>query len=136
MYDDIIDVCYPFDLGHSRMSLYDRSSQFMPFSALVGYKEAVLETSRITSDRVYLDDEMKDIINNKINFINSIISSKPIIDVTYFVPDLKKTGGCYKTINGFIDKIDIFYGYIFIKNEKISIENIVDICGDCFKFYE
>lgn len=69
MYDDIIDIEYPFDLGHPRMNLYDRSSQFMPFSALVGYKEAVSETARITSDRIILDEEMKEILDNKLGII-------------------------------------------------------------------
>ena len=54
MYDDIIDTKYPFDLGHERMSVYDRCKEFMPFSALVGYKEAIVETARITDDRIIL----------------------------------------------------------------------------------
>ena len=131
MYDDIIDVSYPFDLGHKRMSEYDRCSQFMPFSALVGYKDAVMETARITDNMVFLDDEAKEILDNKIGFIlNNLPLS--IITIKYFVPDSKKAGGSFATVSGVIKKIDLYKNIIYIENRRILIDNIVDIDGDCF----
>ena len=127
MYDDIIDVEYPFDLGHPRMSLYDRSSQFMPFSALVGYKEAVVETARITEDRIILDEETKEILNNKLNLIKSKLFLKPNVNITYFVPDNKKTGGSYVNAFGCVKKIDLYKSVVYIGDKKISIDNIIDI---------
>ena len=132
MYDDIIDVEYPFDLGHPRMSLYDRSSQFMPFSALVGYKEAVLETARITSDRIILDEEMKEILDNKLNIIRENINLKPNVNVTYFVPDKVKTGGSYVNVLGGVKKIDLYKSVVYIGDKKISIDNIIDIFPNFF----
>lgn len=132
MYDDIIDVEYPFDLGHPRMSLYDRSSQFMPFSALVGYKEAVLETARITSDRIILDEEAKEILDNKLNIIRENINLKPNVNVTYFVPDKVKTGGSYVNVLGCVKKIDLYKSVVYIGDKKISIDNIIDIEGNIF----
>ena len=104
MYDDIIDIKYLFDLGHKRMSNYDRCAQFMPFSALVGYKEAVIETARITDKKIILDEEAKEILDNKINLIKSKLSLKPVVSITYFVPDKSKSGGSYKSIKGIIRK--------------------------------
>lgn len=127
MYDDIIDTKYPFDLGHKRMSNYERCAQFMPFSALVGYKEAVIETARITDDRIILDEEAKEILDNKISLIKSKLSLKPIVAITYFVPDRHKSGGSYKSVKGVIKKIDLYKGIIIINNEKISIYDIIDI---------
>lgn len=132
MYDDIIDIEYPFDLGRTRMSLYDRSSQFMPFSALTGYKEAVIETGRITSDRIFLDDEMKEILDNKINFIKSKFDLKPSVSVTYFVPDSRKNGGSYRNVKGFIKKIDLYTNVIVINDKKICIDDILDIDSEVF----
>lgn len=132
MYDDIIDVEYPFDLGHPRMSLYDRSSQFMPFSALVGYKEAVVETARITEDRIILDEETKEILNNKLNLIKSKLFLKPNVNITYFVPDNKKTGGSYVNAFGCVKKIDLYKSVVYIGDKKISIDNIIDIEGNIF----
>ena len=131
MYDDIIDVSYPFDLGHKRMSEYDRCSQFMPFSALVGYKDAVMETARITDNMVFLDDEAKEILDNKIGFILNNLSLSTIT-IKYFVPDSKKAGGSFATVSGVIKKIDLYKNIIYIENRRILIDNIVDIDGDCF----
>lgn len=127
MYDDIINIEYPFDLGHPRMSLYDRSSQFMPFSALVGYKEAVLETARITSDRIILDEEMKEILDNKLGIIKEKLSLNPYVSITYFVPDNKKKGGSYLNISGNVRKIDLYKNVIIIDDKKIFVDDIIDI---------
>ena len=132
MYDDMIDVDYPFDLGHKRMNEYERCAQFMPFSALVGYKEAVLETSRITRDKIILDDEAKEILDNKLNIIKKKLSLKPVITITYFVPDKSKSGGSYERVNGIIKKIDLYNNVVLIDCKKISIDNIVDIDGNMF----
>lgn len=132
MYDDIIDTKYPFDLNHKRMSNYDRCAQFMPFSALVGYKEAVIETARITDDRIILDEEAKEILDNKINLIKSKLSLKPNVTITYFVPDKSKSGGSYKSVRGVVRKIDLYKGIIIIDNNKINICDIISIdMEDC-----
>ncbi len=127
MYDDIIDIKYPFDLGHKRMSNYERCAQFMPFSALVGYKEAVVETARITDKKIILDEEAKEILDNKISLIKSKLSLKPVVSITYFVPDKSKSGGSYKSVKGIIKKIDLYKGIIVIDDNKISICDIIDI---------
>ena len=132
MYDDIIDVSYPFDLGHKRMSDYDRCSQFMPFSALVGYKEAVVETARITSDRIVLDDETKEILDNKLRIIKEKLSLKPSVSITYFVPDKSKSGGSYKNVYGVVKRIDLYNNIIIIDGKKISIGDIIDVEGNFF----
>ena len=127
MYDDIVDTVYPFDLGHKRMSEYDRCKQFMPFSALVGYKEAVTETARITSDRVILDNDAKEILNNKLSVINERLSLKPVVSIRYFIPDKSKSGGSYKKIEGIVKKIDLYKNFIIIGDNKINIYDIIDI---------
>ncbi len=127
MYDDIIDIKYPFDLNHKRMSNYDRCAQFMPFSALVGYKEAVIETARITDKKIILDEEAKEILDNKINLIKSKLSLKPNVIITYFIPDKSKSGGSYKNISGSVNKIDLYKSFIIVDDNKINICDIIDI---------
>ena len=127
MYDDIIDTKYPFDLNHRRMSNYERCAQFMPFSALVGYKEAVAETARITDKKIILDEEAKEILDNKINLIKSKLALRPIINITYFVPDKSKSGGSYRSISGVVRRIDLYKNAIQIDDSKINICDIIDI---------
>jgi len=135
MYDDIIDTKYPFNLGRERMSIYDRCKEFMPFSALVGYKEAIVETARITDDRIILDDEAKEILDNKISLIKSKLDLNPILCITYFIPDKNKSGGSYRSVEGIIKKIDLYKNVININDEKIFISSIVDISGDVVDIY-
>ena len=127
MYDDIINEKYPFKLKHPRMNEQDRCKQFMPFSALTGYKDAVKETERLTEKEIILDDEKKEILDIKLNKITNKIDQKPTITITYFIKDDLKIGGKYKTITGIITKIDSYKGIIQINNQKITINNIIDI---------
>ena len=127
MYDDIIDTVYPFDLNHKRMSNYERCAQFMPFSALAGYKDAVIETARITDKKIILDEEAKEILDNKINLIKEKLSLKPSVTITYFVPDKSKSGGSYIDISGIVRKIDLYKMFIVINDNKINICDITNI---------
>ena len=48
-YKDIINVNWSdISFKHPRMTIYNRSGIFAPFSALSGYKEEIGETERVT----------------------------------------------------------------------------------------
>ena len=64
-YDDIINLPNHISLKHPRMSIGARSAQFAPFAALTGYEDAVKETERLTDKRIEIDDNLKQILNNK-----------------------------------------------------------------------
>ena len=51
---------------YPKMSMSDRASQFAPFAALTGHKEAILEQQRITQTKRILSNEEKLEINEKI----------------------------------------------------------------------
>ena len=88
------------------MSLYQRSAQFAPFAALTGYEGQVKETSRLTDKRIELDEEVKVMLDMKIQVIQEMLSNNPALEITYFIPDNKKEGGRYETIEDSIKKID------------------------------
>ena len=125
-YDEILNIDYT--MKHPRMTLNERSFQFAPFSALVGFNDLIRERERKTTRKIELTDEEKEIINNKINYINNNLFLNPNIKITYFVKDKKKDGGSYKTINETIKKIDLYHKNIILNNnEKINFENILNI---------
>jgi hypothetical protein len=125
-YDDIINLPHHTSRYYPRMTLEQRSAQFAPFDALEGYSDGVRETERITSKRIVLDEEKKEILNSKLNIIKN--SSDIEVSITYFVKDLRKDGGSYKTITGYVKKIDIYNQIIvMLDNTKIPIKEIVDI---------
>ena len=127
-YDDIINLPHHVSATRPQMPMIDRAAQFMPFRALIGYEDAVQETSRLTEDRVELTEDEKSILDRKLQSLADRISSKPQITVTWFRPDQKKTGGAYVTTTGQLKKVDDFEGVlIFLTGERIVIEDILDI---------
>lgn len=125
-YDDIID--YNYVMKHQRMSIEQRSYEFAPFSALVGFNDLIKERERETIQKIDISDEKRDDLDLKLKIINSKINLHPQVFITYFVHDQKKDGGSYEKITNYIKKIDFYHKLIILENkEKIKIENIIDI---------
>ena len=136
-YDDIINLPHHISKKHPPMSLYARSAQFAPFAALTGYEEAVTETAREVGKRIDIDDELKNILDSKIQLLSEQIKNKNEIVFTYFIPDLTKDGGAYINATGIIKKIDTIKQIIILEDKtEIPINEIIDISGDIFKIYE
>ena len=136
-YDDIINMKHHKSKKHPPMSLYARSSQFAPFAALTGYEEAVTETAREVGERIDIDDELKNILDSKIQMLSEQIKKKHEIVFTYFVPDLTKVGGAYINVTGIIKKIDTINQIIILEDKtEIPITDIIDISGEVFKIFE
>lgn len=132
-YDDIINLKRPIS-KHPKMSLYQRSAQFAPFAALTGYEGQVKETARLTDSRIELDEEMKLILDLKIQVIKEMLSDNPEVEITYFIPDTKKDGGKYETIINNVKKIDSYNEHIIMQNNlKIEIKEIININSNIFK---
>ena len=132
-YDDIINLKRQIS-KHPKMSLYQRSAQFAPFAALTGYEGQVKETARLTDRRIELDEEMKLILDLKIQVIKEMLSDNPEVEITYFIPDTRKDGGKYVTIINNVKKIDSYNEHIIMQNNlKIEIKEIININSNIFK---
>ena len=60
--------------------------------------------------------------------INEHILDKPEVTFTYFVSDLKKSGGKYETITGKVKKINYYNNVIILENgPEIYIPDILEI---------
>lgn len=97
-YDDIIDLSCPTSERHPRMSRQARAAQFAPFAALTGYNEAILEAARLTERERELGEDMEERLNRWQRMLAAIVDSTPRVKVIYFIPDKKKRGGSYKTV--------------------------------------
>ena len=126
-YKDIIDVKYPFLLKKERQSMMMRAGQFAPFAALTGYGDQVKETERYTDYEILLDEDNKNLLDEKLNYIMIHNEDVEVVCV-YFLKDKKKSGGKYITKTGSIKKIDNYHKeIIFDDSEKIKINNIIKI---------
>ena len=133
-YEDIINMPHHVSTKHARLSMEQRAAQFAPFAALTGYEDAVKETGRETSFKIELDDEMKQIIDSKLQIILEKIKNKPEVTITYFIPDSKKDGGEYIAKTGLVSKIDTFNQKIVLLDQtEIPINEIIDIEGNILK---
>jgi len=135
-YDDIINMPHHVSKKHPQMSLYMRSAQFAPFAALTGYEDAVKETAREVQERIEIDEELRTILDSKLQIIIENLQFKPEISITYFVPDLKKDGGEYVTVSGIVKKIDMYNQLIYLANNiQIPTNEIIDISGNIFEIF-
>ncbi len=129
-YDDIINLSRPKS-NHPKMSIEQRSAQFAPFAALTSFGDKVKETARLTDRKIELDEEMKNILDMKIQDIKNNLSNNKnnfTTQITYFISDNKKEGGKYVTITDAIYKIDEYKHQFIMKNGlKIDISEILDI---------
>lgn len=129
-YEDIINLPHHTSKKHPRMSLEARSAQFAPFAALTGYDEVLIETARLTNERIEIDETIKVIIDSKLQIIKEHIKEMPLITFMYFVPDSKKDGGKYVTVTGNVKKIDEYRNVLILENKtEIPIKEIIDIKG-------
>ena len=131
-YDDIINLPHHVSETRAHMPMLDRAAQFSPFAALTGYDAAVVETARLTDQRLELADTQKERISDQLFFLQERISEQPEISVEYFVPDEKKAGGAYVTASGRLKKIDAFTQTLrFTNGTDIPFDSIWLIQSEC-----
>lgn len=130
-YDDIIHLPHPVSARHPQMSLLDRAAQFAPFAALTGHEAAIKETARLTEERVELDENAKEMLDERLQMIRENLSGKPEVTFTYFKPDEKKNGGAYLTVTGRVKKIDGYEHQILLEDGTVlDMEELVGIEGE------
>lgn len=105
-YDHIINLPHHVSSKRPQMSMMDRAAQFSPFAALTGYDAAIQETGRLTDEKIELGEEEKAVLDRKQHYLCDMISIQPEITVTYFKPDVRKSGGTYVTAIGNLKRID------------------------------
>ena len=127
-YDDIINLKHPASKNHKPMSVYERSAQFAPFAALVGYDESINEAGRQVDQKIELSYDKIDEISQTLSYINKHIELSPTVEITYFKKDKKKDGGEFITVRNQIKKIDSREKKIvLIDKTTISFVDIIDI---------
>ena len=127
-YDDILNMPHHVSSTRPHMSMHDRAAQFSPFATLVGYDDAVKETSRLTNEKLELTADKITDLNQKIAFLIENADERPEITIEYFIPDEKKTGGKYVTLSGNFRRIDEYnQNMVFVSGEEIPLNDIFEI---------
>lgn len=133
-YDDIINLPHPTSAKHPRMPLSDRAAQFAPFAALSGHSAALVETARLTDQRMELDEDARAALDSKQQLLLERIKERPEITVTWFQPDGKKEGGRYITATGRLKKLDeAAQALVLTDGTSIPLEDVLELQSACFR---
>ena len=129
-YADIRYLPHHESKTHPRMPRENRAAQFMPFSALSGYEEAVQETARQTEQFRELDEDSRCRLDETLQVIQQNLGEHlevPVM-ITCFVPDKFKDGGSYQEYSGLVKRVDAYRRRILLLDGTVlPIEYITDI---------
>lgn len=136
-YDDILHLPNHRSKKRSHMSMQDRAAQFSPFAALTGFETAIEETGRLTDCRTELEEYGKNRLDQAMAQLQELLPLRPYVMITYFVPDDRKTGGSYTSINGQLKKIDFYRQIIvFTDGTEIPLSDIIQVECSAFSALE
>ena len=136
-YDEIINLSHHVSKTRSQMPMSDRAAQFAPFAALTGYDSAIKETGRLTDEKIELDEEALTALDLKYQLLMDALNEEPEIEITYFKPDERKSGGEYVTVIGAVKKVDDFERRITMQDgAKIPMDDVLSIDGELFSSLE
>ena len=129
IYGDIIDHPHWVSPTHPPMSLYDRAAQFAPFAALTGYEDMISEEARLVDNRIELGAEELEKLNRKLNRLSEALDAgeRPVVTVTYFVPDPLKPGGLYETVTEAVRRVDPVNGILRLDRKVTAAGSYLDI---------
>jgi hypothetical protein len=132
-YGDIIFTPTPLLLIHRRQPRDKRAAQFSPFDALTGFDESIDETSRLTEEKIELDENRKEELNGKLSYLVENKQEKIQATFIYFVKDIKKEGGKYVTTTSCLKSYNEITRYITLMNLKsFSVDDLFDINSSVF----
>ncbi len=124
-YKDIIDLPHHVSETRAQMPMRSRAAQFLPFAALSGYDEAVRESARRTREKIELAEDAREELDAA---LRRAVSEGAEVDVTYFVPDARKSGGEYVSVRGRIKRVDTLVGVLLMSGgEMISLEDVLSV---------
>lgn len=132
-YDEIINLPHHVSKTRPQMPMSDRAAQFAPFAALTGYDSVIKETGRLTGERIELDEEALTDLNMRYQLLVDALDEEPEVEITYFKPDERKSGGEYVTLTGTVKKVDDFERLITMQNgTKIPMDDVLAVDWDFF----
>lgn len=133
-YDDIIHLPHPVSGRHPAMSLADRAAQFSPFAALTGYEGVIREAARLTDGERELTEGAWQQLNRRLQLLSRAENGEETVQVLFFSPDERKSGGSYVTVTGRVKRVDTYKKMLVMTSgEKIPLGHICRLEGAIFE---
>ena len=136
-YEDIIHLSHHVSSKRPQMSMADRAAQFSPFAALTGYDDAIQETGRLTEQKIELDEETLEKLDERFQILQEHLGEQQEVRFTYFKPDERKEGGAYLTVSGVVRKIKLYEREILLQDGTIiPVDDILQMESSIFSEVE
>lgn len=108
--------------NRKKMDQAERAKQFMPFSALKGFRELLREKERIVVEKPELSEDFREVLDRRL----SMLQVQDMVSVICF------QDGAYVRVTGMVSRIDRTAGVLKIVNTKIRLKDICDLQGERF----
>lgn len=100
-----------------KMTREDRAKQFMPFSALKGYEEALKKQELVRVPKKEVAEEHAEQLDRKLR----VVRQGDMVAVTYY------DRGEYRRIMGLVSRLNIVIGALTVGDTRIPFEDLYDI---------
>lgn len=105
-YRELLQLPHHRSQTHAPMPRRDRAAQFAPFAALTGFDAQLRETERQTQAQAEQNEDALQELDQSLHTLFAFVHTQPAVQVRWFVPDAKKSGGAYKTAAGRVLQLD------------------------------
>lgn len=105
-YRELLHLPHHRSQTHAPMPRRDRAAQFAPFAALTGFDAQLRETERQTQSQAEPNEDALQELDQSLHTLFACVHTQPAVQVRWFVPDAKKSGGAYKAAAGRVLQLD------------------------------
>ena len=105
-YRELLHLPHHRSQTHAPMPRRDRAAQFAPFATLTGFDAQLRETERQTQAQAEPNEDALQELDQSLHTLFACVHTQPAVQVRWFVPDAKKSGGAYKTAAGRVLQLD------------------------------
>jgi len=105
-YEDVLPLPHHRSPRRAPLSRQDRAAQFAPFAALSGHSETLAECARRTDDCPPLAEDQQELLDRQLRHLARQIQRQPLVELSFFQPDARKSGGRFCRLRGRLLAID------------------------------
>ena len=105
-YRELLHLPHHRSQTHAPMPRRDRAAQFAPFAALTGFDAQLRETERQTQSQAEPNEDALQELDQSLQTLFACVHTQLEVQVRWFVPDTKKSGGAYKAAAGRVLQLD------------------------------
>ena len=127
-YRDLLHLPHHRSQTHAPMPRQSRAAQFAPFAALTGFEAQLRETERQTQTQAEPDEDALRELDQSLHTLFACVHTQPAVQIRWFVPDAKKSGGAYRAAAGRVLNLDLHRSVLVLDSgQRIALDAIAEL---------